>query len=57
MSLNNVHTLKYIKTKHPFFFQSKDDEEAVDPTYTPLAVEKKQKKFEDNETLLLVMVS
>ena len=57
MSPNNVHTLKCIKTEHPFFFQSKDDDKAVDPTYTPLAVEKKQKKFEDNETLRLVMVS
>ena len=56
MSPNNVHTLKCIKIPHSFF-QSKDDDEAVDPTYIPFAAEKNQKKFEDNETLLLVMVS
>ena len=36
--------------------QSKDDEKAADPSYTPLAAEKKQKKFEDNETMMHVAV-
>ena len=56
MSPDNVSTLKCIKTKHPFFYQSKDDGKKLDPTYTPLAAEKKQKKFENNETLMLVML-
>ena len=49
--------IKMPKTKHPFFFQSKDDGEKLDPTYTPSKEEKMQKKFEDNETLMLVAVS
>ena len=57
MCPNNVRTWKCIKTKHPFFFQSKDDDIAEDPTYTPLAVDKKQKKFEDNVNLMLVTAS
>ena len=52
MSIHKMH-----KNQTSLLFQSKDDDEQLDPTYTPLAVEMKQKKFEDNETLMLVMVS
>ena len=45
------------KNQTSLLFQSEDDDEQLDPTYTPSAVEKKQKKFGDNETLMLVTVS
>ena len=32
------------------FFQSKPDDEELDPTDTPTPSEKKQKKFDDNDT-------
>ena len=67
MQIVNEHLSKYpyyplirkrIQTEYKIsFFQSKPDDKELDPTYTPTPSEKKQKKFDDNETLMHLAVS
>ena len=57
---NNIRIIRTSQNAYKLninFFQSKPDDKKLDPTYTPTPSEKKQKKFDNNETLMHLAVS